>query len=159
MWNGEVVMNGNQHLTGKFTSVNDNWSWHISVVYADCNRIARRSLWQELINVRNTFTGPWIVCGDFNVTRYTAERTNCYRLSGAMSEFSNFIEELELVDPPLFGGSFTWRRGEEFGCASRIDRILHCGERGEILPQIKQSILPKLISDYNPLLMTCGKWE
>lgn len=132
MWNGEVVMNGNQHLTGKFTSVNDNWSWHISVVYADCNRIARRSLWQELINVRNTFTGPWIVCGDFNVTRYTAERTNCYRLSGAMSEFSNCIEswswwillcfedllhgegERNLVVLPELTESFIVEKGEKF---------------------------------------------
>ncbi|KAF3656492.1 putative omega-hydroxypalmitate O-feruloyl transferase-like [Capsicum annuum] len=52
-----------------------------------------------------------------------------------------------------------WRRGEEFGCGSRIDRILHCGEWGEISPQVKQSILPKLISDHNPLLLTCGNWE
>ncbi|KAK4723747.1 hypothetical protein R3W88_026526 [Solanum pinnatisectum] len=29
-----------------------------------------------------------------------------------MAEFSECISNLELVDPPLFGGSFTWRRGE-----------------------------------------------
>jgi len=133
IWNGEMVMDGNQCITGKFTSLNDNWSWHLTGVYADCNRVTRRTLWQELINVRSTCLGQWIVCGDFNVTRYPSEITSCRRLSGGMAEFSNCIEELELVDPPLFGGSFTWRRGEDFDCASRIARFLHCRMRGELL--------------------------
>uniref|UniRef100_A0A0V0H4K7 Putative ovule protein n=1 Tax=Solanum chacoense TaxID=4108 RepID=A0A0V0H4K7_SOLCH len=36
-----------------------------------------------------------------------------------MREFSEIIEDLELVDPPLFGGQFTWDRGMNHNCSSR----------------------------------------
>ncbi|WMV14420.1 hypothetical protein MTR67_007805 [Solanum verrucosum] len=133
--------------------------WHLSAIYADCNRVARRALWQELLVLKNSLNGPWIVCGDFNITRYPSGKTNCHRLSGAMEEFSSCIEELQLVDPPLLGGSFTWRRGEDHSCASRIDRILHCAEWGDNFTHIKQSCLPKMASDHNPIILSCGGEE
>ena len=151
-WNGEMVVDGNQCITGKFTSLNDNWSWHLTGVYDDCNRMTRRILWQELINVRSTCLGPWIVCGDFNVTRYPSERTNCRRLSAGMAEFSNCIEELELVCPTLGEGVRILIVPQEL-----IDS--YTAEWGESFSQIKQTILPKLISDHNPILLTCENWE
>ena len=42
IWNVEMVADGNRCITGKFTSLNDNWSWHLTGVYADCNRVTRR---------------------------------------------------------------------------------------------------------------------
>ncbi|KAG5575946.1 hypothetical protein H5410_056080 [Solanum commersonii] len=72
----------------------------------DCNRVTRRELWSELAVTRSRCEGTWVVCGDFNVTRFVAERVNCHRISGAMFEFSKSID-LELVDPPSFGGPFT----------------------------------------------------
>ncbi|KAG5617979.1 hypothetical protein H5410_017803 [Solanum commersonii] len=100
-----------------------------------------RRIWRGGVHNINR---PWVVCGDFNVTRYPSERTNCHRLTGAMSEFSSFIEEMEMVDPPLCGGSFTWRKGENNICASRIDRFLYCTD------------LPKIASDHNPIVLSCG---
>ncbi|WMV22580.1 hypothetical protein MTR67_015965 [Solanum verrucosum] len=47
--------------------------------------------------------------GDFNVVRFPSEKKNCNRITKAMEDFSDFIEDTELVDPPLIGGSFTWR--------------------------------------------------
>ncbi|WMV14273.1 hypothetical protein MTR67_007658 [Solanum verrucosum] len=114
---------------------------------------------KELLVLKNSLNGPWIVCGDFNITRYPSERTNCHRLSGAMEEFSSCIEELQLVDPPLLGGSFTWRRGEDHSCASRIDRISHCAEWGDNFTHIKQSCLPKMASDHNPIILSYGGEE
>uniref|UniRef100_M0ZKV5 Non-LTR retroelement reverse transcriptase n=1 Tax=Solanum tuberosum TaxID=4113 RepID=M0ZKV5_SOLTU len=73
-----------------------------------------------------------------------------------MTEFSECIEELELVDPPLFGGSYTWRRGEGHQTASRIDRFLYSSQWEEQFTFIKQSTMPKLGSDHNPILLTCG---
>ncbi|WMV22579.1 hypothetical protein MTR67_015964 [Solanum verrucosum] len=99
---------------------------------------------------------PACIWGDFNVIRYPVERSNCSRINGAMTEFSECIEELELVDPPLFGGSYTWRRGEGHQTASRIDRFLYSSQWEEQFTFIKQSTMPKLGSDHNPILLTCG---
>ncbi|KAG5606723.1 hypothetical protein H5410_028215 [Solanum commersonii] len=150
VWRGELLLVGSQCLTGKFSGIHDDFNWCITAVYADCDTVIRRVLWQELLQMKTSINGPWVVCGDFNVTRFASERTNCNRQNGAMTEFSSCIEDLEMVDPPLFGGSFTWRRGEDHNCASRIDRFLHCAEWGENFTQINQCSLPKIASDHNP---------
>jgi len=92
--------------------------------------------------MRSLCEGPWVACGDFNVFRYPLERISCYRINGAMAEFSECIEELELIDPPLFGGSYTWRRGENHNSASRINKFLFSSQWGEQFVNIKQEIIP-----------------
>ncbi|KAG5571422.1 hypothetical protein H5410_061188 [Solanum commersonii] len=136
VWRGELLLVGSQCLTGKFSGIHDYFNWCITAVYADCDTVIRRVLWQELLQMKTSIYGPWVVCGDVNVTRFASERTNCNRQNGAMTEFSSCIEDLEMVDPPLFGGSFTWRSGEDHNCASRIDRFLYCAEWGENFTQI-----------------------
>lgn len=106
--------------------------------------------------MRSFCEGPWVVCGDFNTTRFPSEKINCSRISGAMFDFSSCINKLELVDPPLFGGSYTWRGGANKKKASRIYRFLYSFPQDEIFTQIRQSALPSLESDHNPLLLTCG---
>lgn len=83
---------------------NDDISWNLSAVYADCDREVNRMLWEEFQTIKNGVDGPWAVCGNFNVTRYLAERSSCQRISGAMIGISACIEELELVDPSLLRG-------------------------------------------------------
>ena len=73
-----------------------------------------------------------------------------------MSDFTSCINEMELIDPPLFGGSYTWRGGENYRNASRTDRFLYSFPWDEMFTQIRQSSLPSLGSDHNPILLTCG---
>lgn len=94
----------------------------LNAVHSNCNSLIGKELWSELEASRNSWERPWVVCGDFNVTRFVVERGNCL---GATSEFSEIIYDLELVDPLLFGGSYTWRRGENHSSASRVDRFLY----------------------------------
>ncbi|KAG5595916.1 hypothetical protein H5410_037148 [Solanum commersonii] len=96
VWNGELLKVGRQCISGRFTRVNEDSGCHITTVYVDCNREIRKVLWEELIRVKNRVDGPWTICGDFN--------------------------ELEMIVPPLFGRSFTWRRGKDHTCASRINK-------------------------------------
>ena len=41
-----------------------------------------------------------------------------------MEKFSDFIEDLNLIDLPLEGGRYTWSSGTEHPSMSRIDRAL-----------------------------------
>ena len=41
-----------------------------------------------------------------------------------MEKFYEFIEDLNLIDLPLEGGSFTWSSGIEYPSMSRVDRAL-----------------------------------
>ncbi|WMV33006.1 hypothetical protein MTR67_026391 [Solanum verrucosum] len=75
-----------------------------------------------------------------------------------MEEFSEFIEDMELQDLPLVGGRFTWRKGDGYDIAARLDRFM-IFEEWEVAFKIKQSILPRVTSDHNPLMLECGNWE
>ncbi|KAG5579902.1 hypothetical protein H5410_050529 [Solanum commersonii] len=76
-----------------------------SAVYASYDGRERNELWEEFGAMRS-------FCRDFNTTRFPSEKTNCSRIFEAMSDFFSYINELELVDPPLFGGPYRWRRGK-----------------------------------------------
>jgi len=52
----------------------DSSFWAISKVYGPHSTGERQSLWKELSDYRASFSGIWFVAGDFNLTRFSAER-------------------------------------------------------------------------------------
>lgn len=72
---GELVESGDQMITFKCTGITQNVTWCLSVVYANWGRNERKELWWKLAAVRSLCEGPWVVSGDFNVTRYPIEWT------------------------------------------------------------------------------------
>jgi len=73
-----------------------------------------------------------------------------------MIDFSDFIEDMDLLDLQLEGGSFTWFKGDNNNADSRIDRILISKEWDDSFCKIKQAVLQKLCSDHNPIALQCG---
>ena len=59
-----------------------------------------------------------------------------------MEKFSDFIEDLNLIDLPLEGGSYTWSSGTEQPSMSRIDRALVSHDWEQHFPDVTQRILP-----------------
>ncbi|KAG5619926.1 hypothetical protein H5410_005144 [Solanum commersonii] len=50
---------------------------------------------------------------------------------------------------------YTWGRGENHRSVSRIDRFLYSSSWEEQLTLIKQTILAKIGSDHNPIMLSC----
>ena len=73
-----------------------------------------------------------------------------------MRRFSEIIEDLELRDLPLQGGSFTWRDGLNNQSHSRLDRFLVSNEWEGHFTGVVQCVLPKLVLDHFPILLDGG---
>ena len=95
----------------RFRSAEDGFVRAFIGIYGPLTRDVRSLLWEELGALRGLWEDPWCIGGDFNVIRFLCERSRVRRLYRAVRRFSNFIDDLELVDLPLKGGKFTWCGG------------------------------------------------
>ena len=73
-----------------------------------------------------------------------------------MRRFLEIVEDLELIDLPLTGGSFTWCGGLNNRLASMVGRFLVYEDQENQFNGLLQSILPKLVSDHAPILLDGG---
>ncbi|KAF3666149.1 3-hydroxyisobutyryl-CoA hydrolase-like protein 2, mitochondrial [Capsicum annuum] len=92
-------------VTCSFSRKTQEFQWHMTGVYGPNDKQEREETWWEIGAARGLATGPWVLCGDFNTTKHPLEKKNYNRISKAMTDFSEFIEDMELVDPELIGGS------------------------------------------------------
>jgi hypothetical protein len=137
-------------------SLGDGFEWVGTGVYGPNRDDSRSELWAELVEVRNQWSQPWCIFGDFNVVRFPSERRGCVRVTPAMEEFSDFIDGYNLIDLPLNGGLYSWCNGAANPSMSRIDRVLISTDWEEHYPDVVQKLMPKPISDHNPVLLEAG---
>ncbi|XP_057451864.1 uncharacterized protein LOC130743648 [Lotus japonicus] len=126
-------------------------------VYSPCDMVGKRALWGELIRWRHGCQiASWCLAGDFNAVRSPDERRgaagalNSHRLE--THEFNSFIADMELLDVPLAGRKFTWRRPNN-RAQSRIDRFLVSHEWSSLWPDCSQLVLQRDVSDHCPILL------
>ncbi|XP_058726795.1 uncharacterized protein LOC131598187 [Vicia villosa] len=104
----------NYSFIGKgFVGINFVWKGvccNVVNVYAPCNELERRLVWKSLLERKiNHGSEEWCVVGDFNEIVRKEERMgegSFYNTRG-MTEFQDFIENMDLVDIPCVGGKYT----------------------------------------------------
>ncbi|KAL0383243.1 UNVERIFIED_CONTAM: hypothetical protein Scaly_0611600, partial [Sesamum calycinum] len=81
--------------------------WGTGLVYAKCDTIERRALWDAIRTV-SVGASPWIVGGEFNTVLSSDERLGGSAPSGiAMSDFHDAIVDSALVDAGYVGSPYT----------------------------------------------------
>jgi len=159
VWKGSKVEEGNFSITYKFEALQDSFCWTFTGVYAPHTRKEKLECWEEMAAMKGLSEGPWVTGGDFNTVRHMLERRGCSRTTNIMADFSKWIEDLELHDPILIGGKYTWVRGLNHQSNARLDRFLYSTEWEESFKNIRQRIMPRVTSDHNPILLEYGDWE
>lgn len=125
---------------------------YLANIYAPCSRAGRRALWESLKDLMNRKNGCWLLGGDFNTVRCREEKIGRHIDSRSMSDFSTFINELQLIDLQMGGRSYTWynRSGEAM---SRLDRFLFSPEMHRVMGDCIQLGLKRKIPDHCPVIL------
>ncbi|GFZ20781.1 hypothetical protein Acr_28g0014860 [Actinidia rufa] len=131
----------------------DNFKCCIVNVYAPNDTRERKLLWEELLQLKISFTDPWCLGGDLNEVRADAERSGYLDPSPGMEDLIEFINVAELHDLPLVGRRFTWTNFQASIKLSRLDRFLVSFDWCEKF-NIRQWGLPRPISDHCPILIS-----
>ena len=138
--------------------VNHNFECCIGVVYGYNDRMSRKTMFDELKEKIGNINKPFLVLGDFNVTLHSGERTGVVMCNRSMRDFSKWIYDLRLIDIPLQGMKFTWRRNDS---KSKLDRALCSHEWLSKFSNMSLVGLSRSFSDHNPILLQliqCINW-
>ncbi|OMO99897.1 Endonuclease/exonuclease/phosphatase [Corchorus capsularis] len=122
-------------------------------LYAPNDDSERKILFQELVEIISPLNLPCCIGGVFNVVRSPEEKIRVTLNSIALSDFSDFIENLNFADLPLEGEKYTWCSKRENPSFSRLDRFLLTSDYLERYPLISQKDLPRSLSDHNPVIL------
>ncbi|KAJ0445701.1 putative RNA-directed DNA polymerase [Helianthus annuus] len=122
-------------------------------VYAPNEVVSRRALWAEILGVRNSVEGLWVMMGDFNEVRYASERMNSEFIEANADAFNQFILSAGLVEFNMGGGSFTYisENGKKL---SKLDRFLVCLGFREQWPNATVLALDRVASDHRPIVLS-----
>ncbi len=91
--------------------------------------------------------------GDFNTVRYSSKRACTDRITPGMRDFSDFIFLSGLIDLLLEDGHFTWSNSFS---KSLLDGFLFSPSLEDHFSSIVQRRLRHTLSDYFPILLSCG---
>ncbi|XP_022032062.1 uncharacterized protein LOC110933133 [Helianthus annuus] len=122
-------------------------------VYAPNDVACRRAVWLELLGVRNSRQGWWVMMGDFNEVRYAHERLNSEFVEGNADAFNQFILSAGLIEYNMGGGNFTYisDNGKKLG---KLDRFLVCLGFMERWPNASVTAVDRVASDHRPIILS-----
>ena len=115
-------------------------SWWFSGVYGPSKACFRDRFWDELAGLSSLCGDKWCIGGDFNVVRSVQEKFNSNRTTRSMKLFDELVRELNLKDPPLRNGQFTWSNLRDQPVCCRLDRFLHSVSWEDVFPYFRQEM-------------------
>lgn len=127
----------------------------LSFVYASPQKDRRVLMWDNLKNIAESVSIPWLVGGDFNDYATADEKWDGKPASvSRMSFFQNAISCCGLSDLGFSGPKFTWWNKRPNGSTvfERLDRFLGNMEWINLFPENVVQHLPRFKSDHNPVL-------
>lgn len=118
-----AASSGSFSLTTLLSLLADDTELAVTGVYAPCTDDLRPAFLAELVHLAAAHSGrPWIVYGDFNLTRDPTERNNGNFDAAAAASFNDAIEAALLHELPLSDRLFTWYSRRDDPTLVRLDR-------------------------------------
>ncbi|OAY70623.1 hypothetical protein ACMD2_27059, partial [Ananas comosus] len=141
-------------ITLKLTHLSSRKIFYLTNVYGPPTWDGKEDFCSELRALKGICTGKWVICGDFNFTRYQSERKGKHWSYKATAMFSDLIRDLAAIDLPLANQSFTWSNMQQSPTLAKLDRFLVSTEWDLSFPHRRVKALPRLTSDHTPILLS-----
>ncbi|XP_058761161.1 uncharacterized protein LOC131634509 [Vicia villosa] len=128
-------------------------------VYSSCTLSLKRSLWKELVDLKEKYKdGDWLLGGDFNAIKKRSERFGTSTSANKLEwrEFSNFIEDVGMIDVPCKGKKYSWFSANGKS-KSRLDRFILDGNIVSSWGVVGQFIAQRDVSDHCPVWLVVDK--
>jgi hypothetical protein len=109
-------------LTVFFEFTADASAFAITNVYAPCEASRRDAFLSELRDLAPQCSLPWMLLGDFNMTRYSYDKNNDRFDAAVADSFNTIVDDLVLQELPLLDRRFTWSNNREVSTLVRLDR-------------------------------------
>jgi len=109
-------------------------SEHTFSIYAPSDHRDSAAFLSQLAELAPTFTGPWLLAGDFNLIRSSADKNTHVSNASLISAFNDTIHSMNLMELPLNGCRFTRSNKRNNPTLARLDRIFHNIPFGQLFP-------------------------
>ncbi|GJR85364.1 RNA-directed DNA polymerase, eukaryota, reverse transcriptase zinc-binding domain protein [Tanacetum coccineum] len=125
-------------------------------IYGPQDQVSKLALWNRLQDFMLHHNGSYIMFEDMNVVRNEQERVGSIFNNIEADYFNSFINATGLVDLCIGGRCFTWMNK---ACTnlSKLDRFLISKDVIDLLPDIRITVLDRIWSDHNPILLHVDK--
>jgi exonuclease III len=127
--------------------------WWMTAVYGPCSDGGKVGFLAELHNLRAIRSGPWLLCGDFNMVYRAKDKNNGRVNRRLMGQFRSFLNAAALKELHLNGRLFTWSNERTHPTLERIDRAFISNEWEDLFPANELHSLSSLCSDHVLLLL------
>ncbi|KAE8678433.1 hypothetical protein F3Y22_tig00111410pilonHSYRG00088 [Hibiscus syriacus] len=122
-------------------------------VYGPSVEEEKEEFFSQLLSFVHSVDLPLCIGGDFNAYLEQEEKIGASQNWHSMGLLRNFLQHSNLIDLPLVGGTFTWGSNREVTTWVRLDRFLLSSSFLSCFPKVVQKLLPRSLSDHNPILL------
>jgi exonuclease III len=137
-------------------NIYDKVTWRLIVVYGSPYEDTKLEFLRDLDQMLEKWQDPTLVGGDFNLVRNQKEKSNGIVNFTHMDAFNDLINRWALIEIKDCTRAFFWTNNQEKPIMAKLDTVLASVEWDSRYLMTKMSMLPKQVSDHNPLLISFG---
>jgi exonuclease III len=146
---------GLNHVTVKVALTSaPSFSWWLTSVYGPQPNAEKVAFLNNLHSLRPPLSGPWMLCGDFNLIYQATDKNNGHLSRRMMGRFRRFLNDLELLELHLHGRPFTWSNERTHPALERIDKVFVSPDWELLFPSSSLQAIYSRCSDHSPLLLS-----
>jgi hypothetical protein len=144
-------------MTIMIKNIANGFIWRVVAIYGPAYEENKKEFIDELHCIMGCWDGPTLLGGDFNIVRNQREKSNGVINFNLVELFNEWIDRWALIDLKDPARGFTWTNNQEKPIMATLDRILVTTHWEAKYPLAKTTILPRGVSDQNPVMITFGE--